>query len=1062
MTKAQSFFRAVNLREDIENPPHLSHYHPTGRSLPVVEAVLGRDPTLVIAAYGSGKSLAAGIGALLVRNDARSQHALGRFMTHLKRVDLDLHKRLTERLSSKSKGKVLVLSGHVPDLAREIARLADAPANLKSLDQVLKWLVAERGRTDHVTIIWDEFGRHLESLVAEGRSRDLDYVQRLAEWAARSEKPTASLTLLLHQNLLAYAGALNPTSRNEWRKIEGRFRQLRFVEDSRELYGLVAASIAGRRGAAVKDSEIRGLDAIAQGAVAAGWFDGATEVGEVKELIRSAWPVSAGALQVLPRLVARIGQNERSLFSFLATADLSKPVGFEELYAEFTEAMRSDIGVGGTHRRWIETESARSKTEDAVEREALAAACLLQLGTDGERRKLGRKTLEAAVASRGITNAKASEAVDALIKRKLLLHRRVNDDVSVWHGVDVDVAGRLAEERTRRADEFDVVAFLNDKLPAPIVRASRHNASFGTSRYLSGRFVTTDSLAQPELLSELGSAEWGQALYVLAETDADIAKSKRTARAIEQPRTLLVIPSQPLPAVDVALELACLEALRADESLLAEDPLVALEIDELMAVARRQLATVLHRLTSDRPSTAKWYHKGAPLPVDPERPASIAVSALMDDWFPDTPHIANDQLMRQRVSKQMNTARVRLLTRLMESATKPWLGYGETDTSVESSVYRTVLEQTGLHRERQGEWGFAQPDELKDRGLRRVWEALEAFFTKKSSKPKRLSDLVRRLAGTPIGVPSGVMPILVMAGYRAFARNVSLYSDGDYVPDILGFDANRMFAEPERHEVEIHDAGPQTLRYLSELAYVFTHEQPCQTDEALRFVYDAFGKWRASLPEGARRSRRLSEKAKNLMHVLVDTGQPAEFFLRRLPDIFDKGRGDLDTVITAIERVRNDIDSIVEGYVDEAVGILGEAFRVGGGNDGAVAAIQSWVACLDIDDLMRRDDLRLTDKAILRTARDTINGRYTPQSLARTISAILLQRGFEQWQDSTGGQYAMLVRECRTRIEDASLADGRPSRRLEPIIRNRIDALEAMLARLQEPDGRQAAAGGER
>jgi hypothetical protein len=103
-------------------------------------------------------------------------------------------------------------------------------------------------RTDHVAIIWDEFGRHLEGLAAEGRARDLDQVQRLAEWTSRAKDPTASLTLLLHQNLSAYAARLNQTSRNEWKKIEGRFRQLRFVEDSKELYSLVAAAAAQRRG----------------------------------------------------------------------------------------------------------------------------------------------------------------------------------------------------------------------------------------------------------------------------------------------------------------------------------------------------------------------------------------------------------------------------------------------------------------------------------------------------------------------------------------------------------------------------------------------------------------------------------------------------------------------------------------------------------------------------------------------------------------------------------------------------------------------------------------------
>lgn len=1062
MKEARSFYRAVNLREDISNPHRLAHYRPTKRSLPVVEAVLGRDPTIVIAAYGSGKSLAAGIGALLVRNDAKSRQALRNFLGHLERVDRELRRRLSRRLDSLDKGRVVILSGHVQDLARDISQSVEAPSGLKTLDQVLKWIDAEMTRPDRLAIIWDEFGRHLESLVAEGRSRDLDHVQRLAEWAARGERPSVSLTLLLHQNLLAYAGALNPTSRNEWRKIEGRFRQLRFVEDSRELYRLVAESIADRRGADGVKSNIPYLDTIVRSSIAAGWFDGAADVEEVTNLVRSAWPLSAGALQALPRLAARVGQSERSLFSFLADADLSKPVGFEELYLAFSDAMRSDVGTGGAHRRWIETESARSKTENVVEREALAAACLLQLGVDGERRKLGLDTLKTAVASRGTDGGKVAEAIGGLIKRKLLLHRRVNDDVSVWHGVDVDIAGRLAEERNRRADDFDVIAFLERRHPAPIVRAMRHNAKFGTTRYLSGRYVTAETLKKLDSSGAVGSGEWGEVLYVLTETPSDISKARNSAKAYDRRRTIVVVPSQPLPIVDVALELGCLESLREDETLVSEDPLVSMEIDELMSVAARQLSIVLHRLTSDRPTEAKWFHGNTTLFVNAERPASIAVSDLMDDWYRDTPSISNDQLMRQRVSRQMNTARVRFLTRLMEGATRPRLGYGENDTSVESSIYRTVLERTGLHREERGIWRFADPKELSDAGLRKVWEQLEVFYTKQSKKPKKLYDIIEILARPRIGVPAGVMPILVMAGYRSFARNVSLRLNGEYVPDILGFDANRMFGEPEHYEIEVHESDEHTLCYLSELAYVFTHEHPGPSDEMLRFAYDAFGRWRLSLPDGARRSRRLSEGAKKLMGAVLDAGEPADFFLQRLPETFGVGLGDYPAVLRAVESARREIDSVVDGYVEEAVAILGAEFRMGDAGD-AIAALQSWVACLDIDDLMRRDDLRLTDKAILRTARDTINGRYTPQSLARALSAILLQRGVEQWQDSTGGQYAMLVRECRRRIEDASLACDRPDAKLRPIIRSRIEALQALEARLACPpygkDARKTAGG---
>ena len=155
---------------------------------------------------------------------------------------------------------------------------------------------------------------------------------------------------------------------------------------------------------------------------------------------------------------------------------------------------------------------------------------------------------------------------------------------------------------------------------------------------------------------------------------------------------------------------------------------------------------------------------------------------------------------------------------------------------------------------------------------------------------------------------------------------------------------------------------------------------------------------------------------------------------------------------------------VVEPALEAPPGIarvraLCEAFRIGYGN--AVEGVQDWVACLDVAALMARDDLRLTDKAVLRTARDTADGRYTPASLARAVSSILLQRGVEHWQDGTAGQYAMLLRECRTRIEDSALAVEIPSPRLAPVIRKRIAGLEEMLTRIEgNGEARRAAVAG--
>ena len=1044
-------FRSVNLKDDIAIPGRLLHYQPTKRSVPVVQAVLAGGASMVIAAYGSGKSLAAGVGSLLVLNNNKS--ALSDLVVRLAAVDEQVGALAASRLGERGQGRVIVLSGHIRDLPGALCEALDIPRK-RGIEAVLDAL-DNLTQVDRVAIVWDEFGRHLEGIVNEGRARELDAVQRLAEWAVRARKPSASFTLLLHQNLLAYASALNQTSRNEWRKIEGRFEQIRFVEDSQELYELAATVISETRPEGVQPHRDTVLQSVAERVVDAGWFDGLSDMGRVADLLGRAYPLSAAALQVLPRLVARIGQNERSLFAFIGTADLSRPIGMEEIYLNFSDAMRADVGIGGSHRRWVEAETARSRADDGVELEALAAACLLQLGVDGERRKLTRGVLETAVASRGTPPEDATRAVDALIARKLLLHRQLNDDVSIWHGADLDLPARILEERARRLEGFDLIAFLEKHHPAPFIRPTRHNLRFGTARYLQGHYVKASAIiAGPDRLPEgQPHSEWGRVFFVLADTAEELSRVRRKVDAgwPGWSRAIVALPVEPVSITEAVLEVDALLALQRDDSLRAEDPLVGQEVTELLAVARRQLSVMLHRLTTDRPITTQWWQGGAKVELTVDRPAGIAASDLLDKAYDATPRIFNDQMMRNRLSRQMETARIRVLTRLLEKGHEPRIGYRDDElSSAEGSVFRTLLEATGLHQS-EGEIGrFATPEEIPDVGLRGAWALVRDFFQVPGEKSLR--DIVGQLAAPPIGLPGGVIPILVVAGLKAFGRAVSLQTDGAYVADLLGFAASRMFLEPEKTTVEVHPTDTATLSYLAEFAYIFSHARPSALDEHVRFAGDALAAWRSSLSDGVKRSRRHTDDGRMLLRVIGEAADAPKLLFRDIITAcgmrFPRA-GQYASTLKVIEKARNDIDRLIDGYVRDAVEVVGEVLSLEAGDD-LVAGVQAWVACFDVPGFMVREDVTMIDKAILRTARDTMNGRYSAESLARAVSSVLLQRGVERWEDGTPSQMRRLLRECRSRIEDAALSAPVPDAALVPIIHARIRDLQAKLNTLND------------
>jgi hypothetical protein len=304
----------------------------------------------------------------------------------------------------------------------------------------------------------------------------------------------------------------------------------------------------------------------------------------------------------------------------------------------------------------------------------------------------------------------------------------------------------------------------------------------------------------------------------------------------------------------------------------------------------------------------------------------------------------------------------------------------------------------------------------------------------------------------------------VVAGFKAFGRAVSLRVAGLYPEDILGFGASRMFLEPQNVEVEVHPSDEQTRRYLAELAYVFSHRRPGELDETVRFAVDALQSWRLTVSDGVRRSRRHTDDGRELLSLIADSGDPPTLILDVLPGAFGARLPRLDrfeSTLRTLEKTRNDVDSLVEGFVREAVEVVGEVLSLRRGDD-AVGGVQGWIGCLDAPSLLQREDLTMTDKAVLRTALDATNGRYSAESLARAISSVLLRQGIEKWEDGTAAQMRKALRECRARVEEAALSDPDAGSGLEPLITARIEMLNAQLRRIRDAAPLKIAARGTR
>jgi hypothetical protein len=1063
-----AFLRSINVQLDVDHPGRFTHFRPTSKSVSLIESVLdpaGDRSLLVVAPYGSGKSLTAGYLLQVIQNEPdrfeEGEKLLERVANRIGEVRPDLAAKLKARVTSRAPGVGVCLHGHGASTtgmiranlrqgflragmgreARSFAKVEEAGADsVADLIDIATEKLRRAGR-DHLLLVWDEFGRHLEAMVADGRPGDLLALQVLAEAASRSQDVTVTVLLLLHRSFMGYASGLPMGARQEWSKIEGRFRVVQYVDDSLEMHRLLASISRDSRPGPPRAT--KGSSELAERSRSSGILSEFPEQ-DLTELLRDAWPLEPATLWLLPKVAARVAQHERTSFSFLNDSELSEPVKPADLYDYFRGEFRGDTGPGGTHKAWLEVESALSKVDpSSLDSEILKAAFLLNLGLSGERSRTPRARLEEAV--RGTVHGKkeVSRTVDDLIARKLIIHRAHTDQVLVWHGTDVDLRGRLEDERRRLEGSFELVPFLSKEMPPPVWRPTKHNAETGVPRYLASRFVVPGALEGYSDHLELGLREPGtdgEILYVIPDSDEGYDEAVSRAKGISDPRAFVAVGKSPSSLRASALELAALLRMHQDSDLVGQDPMIRPELDHLTDDARQAIRPLLNRIVVPGMGGADWFHAGRPIDFGCPVAFRRHLSAVMDELFEATPRILSEMVVRRRPTPVVINARKKVELGILER-------YGQEAVGIEGdfadkAIFRSVLLRTGLYRKGGEHWRFANPKEIEDPGLSRVWGEVEQFYSEPGSRSVQV--LVHRLLEPPYGVREGVIPLFLAAGLKAFPAPKSIRSKASYISDVLPSVIEDIARSPGDFTVDVLSLSSAEEEYLQCLLTRFGDHAPGAdpNDDLLRRVFDAIQAWWVGLPQAAKSSSAISKQARQFRS-LISVPEPADVLLERLPKAFGGESKDLERARATVLRAVTELEEIQKGYIAAARSALRSALASRGVTTGGniTKGARTWAAFFPKS---------LPLKSLSPVARATLmqlrRKHDSEEALLNALALLVAGHAFKDWTDAVVPEFERRLRTALEDIEHAALEAGTASDAPEEI---RAGLLELSRARLR-------------
>ena len=215
-----------------------------------------------------------------------------------------------KNLSPTADFEILNIVGDYMELSTLLGRNLNIDGQSQSiLDELKKYYNQLKEQNKFLLIVIDEFGKVLEHAAKNNPEQELYFLQKFAEFINVPSRDILLLTTL-HQNFGAYARNLTETQKNEWTKVKGRFKEITFVEPIEQLLFLASQQLHANL--PQKGSET--ASQIYQLAIETKFVSKAFSAETAQQL----YPLDSFSAFAVTAAIQRYGQNERSLFSFLA------------------------------------------------------------------------------------------------------------------------------------------------------------------------------------------------------------------------------------------------------------------------------------------------------------------------------------------------------------------------------------------------------------------------------------------------------------------------------------------------------------------------------------------------------------------------------------------------------------------------------------------------------------------------------------------------------------------------------------------------------------------------
>lgn len=843
--------------------------------------------------------------------------------TDMNRINKEKRLLNPKKLSETADFEILNIVGDYSELSTLLGRKLNVGGHSQSiLDELKAFYNQMKAENKFLLIVIDEFGKVLEHAAKNNPERELYFLQKLAEFVNVPSRDILLLTTL-HQNFGAYAKNLTETQKNEWIKVKGRFKEITFVEPVEQLLYLASKQLYGSFSRNVCENAKQ----LYQLAVETKFVSNAFSVETAQQL----YPLDSFSAYAVTSAIQRYGQNERSLFSFLAARGSNSLTEFQtksnltynlanvydyivfNFYSYLKDANVDSMSWSSMQVSIERVEGLDWETGDQLTSAIKIVKAIGLLNLFGIASFAMSPEQMAEYARLAMAVQDADNIIGKLMRFKIIRYAEYKQRLLLFEGTDIDLEFEIRRASTQVARPVSFIDDLRKFINSRISPVKAHYYHKGTPRYFEYEI-------REDAVDMTPSGDIDGYIELIFSANANALDTIKETSANTEHAVIYAYFNNTEEIIDHLYNIKKYEYILTKVLIDKNADRVAYgEIQEL----KEYEETLLNKAVSDNlfayRNRVTWIFKGEKQNVSSHRDFNKLLSTVCDEVYCQSPVMHNELFNRHKLSGAISSARKNYLEALVKHYNEEDLGFEKDKFPPEKTIYYSLLKNTGLHT------GISFADAPSNNGIMTLWDASMRFLKSTVGKQRRISELIKILSSQPFKLKQGFLDFWIPTFLFIKRQDFALYdaNRGAYIPNVDMLFFELLQKHPADYAVKAFEVDGVRLDFFNQYRrFVNLGEEFDITTQSFIETIKPFLFFYKKLNDYTKQTRKFTHKSTmRFRDVLATAKDPEKAFFEDLPDALGftkklKGNANIEEYGIVIQQAIRELRSCYAQLID--------------------------------------------------------------------------------------------------------------------------------------------------